>query len=134
MLTFDPERVRGNIRQATTEDLLDRATAYRAGMEPQALELIEAELRERGIGPGQIDTHARRHEAAAFWHADGTARPCAFCHRPAVAQGWGWHRLWGLLPVFPRHSFYCGTHQPRVRATTDSAGAEPTDGSTPCHQ
>ena len=24
------------------------------------------------------------------------------CHRPAVVRRWDWHRLWGLLPVFPR--------------------------------
>ena len=32
---------------------------------------------------------------------DGTAVRCSFCHRPAVAEGWGWHRLWGVLPLFP---------------------------------
>jgi hypothetical protein len=30
-MQFDPERVLVNVRNATTEDLLDRVTVYRAG-------------------------------------------------------------------------------------------------------
>lgn len=124
MLAFDPDRVRVNVRQATTEDLLDRATAYRAGMEPAALALIQAELRQRGVRRDQIDAHARQREAETFWLADGTARPCAFCHRPAVAHGWGWHRLWGLLPVFPRYYYYCAAHQPGTRPESGASESE----------
>jgi hypothetical protein len=113
MLEFDPDRVRVNVRRATTEDLLDRATAYRAGMEPDALAIIEDELRDRGVGPDQIDAHARKRERETFLLPDGTASPCSFCHRPAVGQGWGWHRLWGLLPLFPRYFFYCDEHLSR---------------------
>ena len=47
MFPLDLDRVRQNIRQATTEDLLDRMTVYRAGMEEEALELIADELRSR---------------------------------------------------------------------------------------
>ena len=43
------DRVRANVQAASTEDLLDRATVYREGMEPEALDLIEAELRRRGV-------------------------------------------------------------------------------------
>ena len=43
MLPFNPERVWQNAREASTEDLLDRVTVYRAGMEPEALEIIEEE-------------------------------------------------------------------------------------------
>ncbi len=36
MLEFDAERVTRNVRDATSEDLLDRITVYRDGMEPAA--------------------------------------------------------------------------------------------------
>jgi hypothetical protein len=112
MLEFDPERVLANVRQADTEDLLDRATVYRAGMEPRALEMIEAELLSRGVTDEQIRAHAERRLARSISLPDGTAAPCSFCDRPAVTQGWGWHRLWGLLPVFPMLYNYCERHQP----------------------
>ena len=114
MLEFDPERVRTNARNATTEDLLDRVTVYRAGMEAEALEIIEAELRERGVSADEVDAHAELRRSEIRELPDGTARPCSFCHRPAVAEGWDWHCLWGLLPVFPRYFYYCAEHQPRT--------------------
>ena len=40
MMELDLERVRANAQQASTEDLLDRATVFRDGMEPEALEII----------------------------------------------------------------------------------------------
>jgi hypothetical protein len=58
---------------------------------------------------------------------DGTAVGCSFCHRPAVAEGWGWHRLWGLLPVFPRYYYYCSEHRPDV----SSAPTKSPDASRP---
>ena len=113
MLRFDPQRVRANIHSADTEDLLDRMTVYRAGMEEDALEMIEEELRARGVTREQIEAHAQERREQIRHLPDGTAQPCSFCYRPAVAEGWGWHRLWGLLPVFPRFYYYCSEHQPR---------------------
>ncbi len=46
-MDWDADRVRANARQASTEDLLERVTIYRSGMEPEAVEIIEAELRRR---------------------------------------------------------------------------------------
>jgi hypothetical protein len=112
MLEFDANRVRLNARQATTEDLLDRLTVYRTGMEPEALPIIEAELRERGVGAEQIAAHEEQRMQETTLLADGTAARCSYCHRPAVAEGWGWHRLWGVCPVFPRHFRYCSEHRP----------------------
>jgi len=43
---------------------------------------------------------------------DGVALKCTYCDRPAVIRGWGWHRLWGVLPVFPRHLNWCEIHEP----------------------
>lgn len=115
-MRFDADRAWSNARQASTEDLLDRITVYRNGMEPEALKIVEAELRSRGIHDQQIETHARQREAVVIQLADGTAQPCSFCRRPAVVQGWGWHRLWGLVPLWPRFYSYCDQHDPRAAA------------------
>ncbi|HXG08278.1 MAG TPA: hypothetical protein VNK04_00650 [Gemmataceae bacterium] len=104
---FDADRVRQNARVADTDDLLDRVTVYREGMEPEALDLIEEELRARGVTPAQIAAHARQRQGQVLRLPDGTAAVCSFCRRPAVAEGWGWHWLLGLLPIFPRRFFYC---------------------------
>jgi hypothetical protein len=111
---FDPQRVRANVRRAETEDLLDRITVYRAGMEPEALDLIEVELRARGLSLAEIEAHAERRRGQTIPLPDGTAVRCSFCERPAMGQGWGWHRLWGLLPVFPRYYSYCEQHRAAV--------------------
>jgi hypothetical protein len=107
----DPQRILLNVGKATTEDLLDRVTAYRAGMTPEALEMIEAELKDRGVGPEQIEAHAERGRQEVIFLPDGVAAKCSFCDRPAVARGWSVHRLFGLLPVFPRSFYYCKEHR-----------------------
>ena len=114
-MLFDIERVKQNAHEASTEDLLDRVTVYRAGMEPQALDVIEAELRERGVTPEQIGQHERERREETQLLPDGTVRKCSFCQRPAVAEGWGWHRMWRVLPVFPWFYYYCSVHRPDVR-------------------
>lgn len=111
MFAFDRERVRANVRQAATEDLLDRATVHGEGMEPEALDLIEAELRRRGVTRQAQEEHAERHrQRSQLPGADGLTARCSFCDRPAVARGWGWHRLWGVVPAFPRRFRYCAEH------------------------
>lgn len=106
------DRVRRNVEQATTVDLLDRVTVYRAGMEPIALEMIEAELHRRGVTAAQIHDHAADREDSGLLRDGEVALPCHFCRRPAVVRGWGWHRLWGVLPLFPRRFNYCEEHRP----------------------
>lgn len=113
-MLFDLDRVKANARQATTEDLLDRITVYRAGMEAAALMVIEEELRARKIGGVEIEAHAERRRRESNFLPDGTAVRCSFCPRPAAAEGWGWHWLWGLLPMFPRFYYYCSEHRPDV--------------------
>src|SRR5438128_4151008 len=103
MWQFNPERVWHNVRQSSTEDLLDRVTVYRPGLEPEAVEIVEAELRSRGIREKEIEEYALKRSRDVITLPDGTARECSFCRRPAVAEGWGWHLLWGGVPVFPRH-------------------------------
>src|SRR5436190_2153328 len=83
-MQFDRQRVEENVREATTPDLLDRVTVYRAGMEPEAITIIEDELRARGISARRIAEHAEQRSQEIIPLPDGTAVPCSFCHRPAV--------------------------------------------------
>ena len=110
MLDFDRERVRENARQSGTEDLLDRLTVYRAGMEPEALEVIEAELRSRGVTTAQIRAHEGARPKDVIFSGPGLALRCSFCHGPAVAREWRWRRLWRILPPFPRPVYLCAEH------------------------
>jgi hypothetical protein len=111
-MRFDPQKVLLNARKATTEDLLDRVTVYRDGMEPEALPILEDELRARGVTPEQIEAH-RQQRQEVIRLPDGSVAKCSVCRRPAVVQRWGWHRLWRLLPVFPRLFSYCQEHRPK---------------------
>jgi hypothetical protein len=111
------ERVRRKAHKAVTEDLLDRATVYREGMEPAALEIFEEELRSRGVDEHALAAHRERRKDARLYD-DGTPVRCSFCHRPAAHYHWGWHRLWGVLPVFPRRFAYCEMHRPGEKAAT----------------
>jgi hypothetical protein len=104
------DRVRANVQAASTEDLLDRATVHRDGMEPEALAIIDEELRARGVTPGEVFDHAQEREKLAMAGPGGIPLRCWRCSRPAVAQGWRWQRLWGVLPVFPKWVGMCEEH------------------------
>ena len=108
-MDFKLDRIRKNVHAATTEDLLDRITVFRGGMEPAAIEVIEAELDRRGVGEKEIREHADRRSDVL--RSGSVAQRCSFCDRPAVARGWGWHRLWGTLPILPRLFYYCEVHR-----------------------
>ena len=127
-MQFDLKRVAEYIRGADTEELLDRVTVYREGMEPAALDLMEGELDRRGVTREDMANHDAKQREAALMLPDGTAVRCSFCDRPAVRQARGWHRLrlrlpligrligrgsgpLGLaLPIFPRVFAYCAFH------------------------
>jgi hypothetical protein len=111
-LPLDKQRLLVNVRQAATEDLLNRITVYRAEMEPEALAIIDRELHDRGVTPEQIEAHGQRIEQEVIWLADGLPAKCSLCPQPAVARGWGWLRLLRLIPIFPRHVYYCREHAP----------------------
>src|SRR5437016_694870 len=104
---IDNEKVQANISAATDEDLLDRVTVYREGMEPWALALAEAELRQRGIGLDEQERHEAERRQALVFDATGLPVKCERCGRPAAEQRWSVHRLWGLLPLFPRRVALC---------------------------
>ncbi len=111
-MQFDPERVQANVKAASTEDLLDRVTVYREGMEAGALPIIEDELRARGIGNAAIRAHEERRRQAGTLDSHGFAAKCSLCSRPAVVRVRHWHRLWQLVPIFPRTNFFCEEHRP----------------------
>jgi hypothetical protein len=110
-MELDLERVRDNASRATTEDLLDRVTVYREGMEPDALTIIEEELEQRGVGPVEIAAHEEL-RGNTLMGPEGWALKCHKCNRPAVVRVWGWHYLWGSIPVFPRWWRFCEQHRP----------------------
>jgi hypothetical protein len=112
VLPFEPDRVAKNAREAPTKDLLDRVTVYREGMEPEALRIIEDELRKRGVNWQEIVDHGQRSSRDAIVDANGIALPCSFCPAPAIAERWGWHWMWGKVPLFPRRLRYCREHDP----------------------
>jgi hypothetical protein len=113
MELFDRAQVERNVRDAETEDLLDRVTAYRPGMEPDALSIIEEELARRGYNQAEIDRFAEEECTDVLVSPDGWAYRCSFCKRPAILRKWGLHKLWGVLTVpFPRLYSYCRRHVP----------------------
>jgi len=112
-MKFDLRRVAEFIRGAGTEELLDRVTVYREGMEPAALDLMEMELDRRGVTRDDMAEHERMRMESAILRPDGTAIRCDFCDRPATIRRWSWHRLFGRLPIFPRIFAYCAVHAPR---------------------
>jgi hypothetical protein len=115
MLQFDPAAVERNARESTTEDLLDRMTAFRSGMEPDAIPIIEAELERRGIDRAAIARHAAEN-CDVVVRPEGFAYRCSYCRRPAVFRRWGWHKLWGILPVLPCVLNYCAAHAAMLEA------------------
>ena len=128
-MEWNLKRVAEYIHRAETEELLDRVTVYREGMEPAALDLMEGELDRRGVTRAQIAEHDANQRAAAIMLPDGTAMRCSFCDRPAVRQARAWHRLrvripllafligraeipMGFsIPIFPYLFEYCVMHQ-----------------------
>jgi hypothetical protein len=106
---MDLERVKKNAKESTDEDLLDRVTVYRAGIEEPALEVLEQELRSRGVTDEQVEAH-REMSRNVLWEKPGLAWRCGFCDRPAVVELVRWHRLLGIFPLFPRLVRCCREH------------------------
>src|SRR5262245_24625152 len=125
-MEFNLKRVAEYIRRAETEELLDRVTVYRLGMEEAALDLMEGELDRRGVTREQIAEHDAKRRGYAIMLPDGTAKRCSFCDRPAVKQVRGWHRLFGLVPIYPRRLFaYCEAHDPEKPVEPNPPESEP---------
>ena len=117
MIELNLDRIRGNVQKAATEDLLDRATVFRGEMEPEALTLIDAELINRGVTVEQLQAHIDGRKDV-MTRADGTVIKCSFCYRPAISQEWGWHKLFGWLPILPRIYSRCHDHASTAGASS----------------
>jgi hypothetical protein len=80
-------------------------------MEPPALELIEEELRRRGVTAAQQVDHAMQY-LTVLHDRDGLVLYCDYCEYqvPAVWRGWRWYRYLGLVPLFPIRVTLCAEH------------------------
>jgi hypothetical protein len=112
MLKFKADPFLAEIQATDTADLMDRATAYREGLEPLAATMIDEELHRRGVAQAQIDIHADRCRRECLFDAHGVAFTCSQCRRPAIGEAATWHRLWGVVPLFPARVRYCKEHEP----------------------
>jgi hypothetical protein len=107
-----------SIRESSTEELLDRVTVYREGMEPAALDLIEGELSRRGFNSTAISDHEAERKAQGLLLIGGVAWPCSRCNRPAVRRAWTWLRLARWIPVLPWRLRFCQEHDPAKQCKT----------------
>ena len=123
-MKFDLKLVAAFIREADSEELLDRVTVYRGGMEPAALDLMEMELDRRGVTREAIAEHHQIRQETAIFLPDGTALRCSFCNRPAVVNGWSWHKLFGRIPLFPRVFARCAIHDPNSTLQPGSSASD----------
>jgi hypothetical protein len=119
---MDLARIREDARRTSTENLLDRVTVYRGEMESPAVEVIESELKARGVSNSEVEAHAAMRERDGLLRRpDGSVVRCNFCPRPATAHRWRWHRLWGwFLPLIPRFFHLCKEHDEQL--PTDAYG------------
>jgi hypothetical protein len=113
---FDLNRIRANVHQAETEDLLDRVTIWRSDVEEEALPLIEEELRRRDITTADVTAHEEARKRSILLLGNGLPSRCCKCFRPAVEEIVAWHRIWGLVPAFRRSFHYCAQHRPPTAA------------------
>lgn len=109
-MNYSRDRVLAQVQRSPTGLLLDQATVLREAMEPDAVEIIEAELAVRGIGPDEIAAHHRELKHRVLPGARGMPATCSRCGRAAVEARTDWHRLWGLVPIFRRLFYYCDEH------------------------
>jgi hypothetical protein len=110
-MRLDLKTIAKRMREAETEELLDRVTVFRDEMEPAAVDLIEGELARRGVTDGEKADHEHRRRERLVLRADGTAVRCSFCRRPAVVQARGWFRVLRFLPLYPKLFAYCELHE-----------------------
>ena len=91
-------------------------------LEPAALPVILEELRSRGLTPEAIVAHESA-RGTVLYDETGAARTCQLCRKPAVVKEWGWHRMFGRLPLFPRPFYLCEDHRTKVKNEGTSVAA-----------
>jgi len=101
------------VRKADTEDLLDRVTVYRDGMEPAAVDLMENELWRRGVTPEELAEHDEGRRQRVVMSEEGYVLRCLYCDRPAVSRRWGLHWIGKFFKIpFPWLLSRCAFHDP----------------------
>ncbi len=105
----DEQKFLANIRRAETDDLLNRVTVERWGMDPDAVRWIKEELASRDVTPAMILDYETQFEGC-LRDEQGRWVICSYCRKPAVVRCWGWHRLWKRIPIFPRVVSMCKDH------------------------
>jgi hypothetical protein len=103
------------VAKATTEDLLERVTVYRDGMEAAALDVIETELRRRGVNYAEQSAFGTAQEKVVLRAPDGSPVRCRQCPRAAVGRRWGWRKWLGVVPLYCKLFPYCERHLPDGR-------------------
>ena len=109
-MEWNEQKVLVNIRKSDTADLLNRITAYRPGMETEAIDMIEQELHRRGVTAAQIADHLETCKRECLFDVQGMALMCSRCRKPAVKRERGWYKLFWLVPVLPRSIYLCKEH------------------------
>jgi DNA-binding IclR family transcriptional regulator len=97
-------------KRAADEELLDRATALRDELEPAAVDLLLAELADRGFSATDVANHGAARAAVWVRRPDGSVPRCWRCSAPATDRVRQWWKLFGLLPVVPVRRPVCPRH------------------------
>ena len=105
-----PQKLLAHVQQMEQEELLDRVTVFRDAMRPDAVEVMEAELARRGVGPDEIHQHHRQIRHRVLLDSHGIPLQCSWCERAAVEKREDLHKLWRLIPVAKRVWYYCERH------------------------
>ena len=105
-----PEKQLQRLRAMSTAELLDRVTVLQPQMDPDAVELMHAELAGRGVGPDEIGAHLRDMRMVAVRNETGQIATCSVCSRAAVTSREVQHRWWGLIPIMKRRKYFCAEH------------------------
>jgi hypothetical protein len=110
IMEISPAKLLAHVGQMEQAELLDRVTVFRDALEPDAVEVMEAELARRGIGPEEIHQHYRQIKHRVLRDAHGIPAQCSWCERAAVEMREDFHKLWRLIPVAKRIWYYCERH------------------------
>jgi hypothetical protein len=109
-MRFDIDRVRANLKRASTPELLDRYVFFRGGLEEEAVTALRDELRSRGVAEEAMQAH-RDASPDVLWETPALAYRCWKCEQPAVVCERRWHKMWGILPLYPRPVYCCPAHR-----------------------
>jgi hypothetical protein len=79
-------------------------------MELEALELIETELRRRGISFNEQAEFEAAQEITVLRDDAGLPLSCHKCSQLAVESQWVWHWA-GIIPIFRTRWCFCAIHR-----------------------